>query len=155
MTTTENVLRARVDDLPGLAGASFGPSSWRTVTAEEVRAFADLTGDHNPIHLDEAAGAASPFGTTIVHGYFTLSLIVPLMAEVFVVEEVGTGVNYGLNKLRFPAPVPVGSRIRLSGTLSDVTELDGGHQLQVDTTFEVAGAAKPACVAQLVLRYYR
>ncbi|GAA4432371.1 3-hydroxyacyl-thioester dehydratase HtdZ [Georgenia halophila] len=151
----EHVLRASVGELPRLVGKPFGPSAWRTITQDEVQRFADLTGDDNPIHTDEAAGVASPFGTTVVHGYLTLALVVPLMAEVLVVDEVGTGVNYGIDKLRFPAPVPVGSRVRLSGTVADVTEVSGGYQLHADVAFETEGWSKPACVARLVLRYYR
>ncbi len=154
-TTAETRIVSSVDDLPSLAGRAFGPSDWRTVTQEQVNTFADLTGDHNPIHIDAEAAAKTPFGTTIVHGYFTLSLVVPLMAEVFEVTDAGMGVNYGIDKLRFPAPVPVGSRIRLSGTVSDVKDVGGGYQLAVDVVFEVDGGTKPACAATLLLRYYR
>jgi len=145
-----------VDDLSGLAGATFGPSSWREVTQDEVDLFAKVTGDHNPIHLDAEFAAATPFGTRIAHGLLTLSLVVPLMNEVFEVTGAGMGINYGLNKVRFPAPVPVGSRIRVTGEVASVTEVAGnGWQLEVPVTFEVEGSAKPACVAELVLRYYR
>ena len=116
--------------------------------------YAGASNDHNPIHIDAAAAARSPFGTTIVHGYFTVSLVVPLMAEVFEVTDLGTGINYGLDKLRFPAPVPVGSRIRASVRLTEATEVAGGVQAKFDVTFEVEGQAKPACVMTMVVRYY-
>jgi acyl dehydratase len=145
---------ATLEDLPGLVGVPLGPSSWRTVTQEEVQQFADLTGDHNPIHTDAEAGAASPFGTTIVHGYFTLALVVPLMAEIFEMSGVSTGINYGLDKLRFPAPVPVGARIRVGSVITAVDEVAGGRQIHVTSTFEIEGQAKPAAVAEMLLRFY-
>lgn len=141
-------------DLAGSAGRTFGPSSWRQITQDEVDLFARVTGDDNPIHLDAEVAAATPFGTRIAHGLLTLSLVVPLMAEVFDVEDAGMGVNYGLNRVRFPAPVPVGSRIRVSGEVRTASEVAGGVQIEVPVTFEVEDAAKPACVAELVLRYY-
>lgn len=154
---TETVaLSTTVIDLPTLQGVAFGPSSWREVTQDEVDLFARVTGDHNPIHLDAEFAASTPFGTRIAHGLFTLSLVVPLMAEVFEVTDVGMGINYGMNKVRFPAPVPVGSRIRVHGVVSQVTEVPGGGwQIDVPVTFEVEGSEKPAVVAELVLRYYR
>ena len=148
-------LSTAVDDLAALAGAEFGPSSWREVTQEDVNLFATVSGDHNPIHLDADFAAATPFGTRIAHGLLTLSLVVPLMAEVFEVPDAGMGINYGLNKVRFPAPVPVGSRIRVHGSVSSVTEVAGGWQVEVPVTFEIENSVKPACVAELVLRYYR
>jgi acyl dehydratase len=107
-------IRASLTELTGLVGTEFGPSAWREISQEEVGRFAELTGDRNPVHLDPGFAATTPFGGTIVHGYFTLCLVVPLMAEVFEVTGVGVGVNYGLNRLRFPAPVPVGARVRVS-----------------------------------------
>lgn len=141
-------------DLPAAVGRTFGPSSWRTVTQDEVDRFADLTGDHNPIHLDQEYAARTPFGGTIVHGYLTLALVVPLMAELVDVTGVATGVNYGLDRLRFPAPVRVGSRIRVTSTLTEVTEVPGGYQAVFENTFEVEGQAKPAAVAVMIVRYY-
>jgi acyl dehydratase len=148
-------LSLRMDDLATAGGRAFGPSSWREITQDDVDLFARVTGDHNPIHVDADFAAATPFGTRIAHGFLTLSLVVPLMAEVFEVTDAGMGINYGLNKVRFPAPVPVGSRIRVVGEVASVTEVAGGLQLEVPVTFEVEGVAKPACVAELVLRYYR
>lgn len=154
--TDSPTISVAVGDLPSIAGKSFGPTAWREVTQDEVNLYAQVSGDDNPIHLDADFAAATPFGTRIAHGLLTLSLVVPLMREIFEVTEVGMGINYGMNKVRFPAPVPVGSRIRLSGTVASVTEVAGnGYQLETPVTFEVEGSDKPACVAELVLRYYR
>lgn len=156
MTTDPGTrLTTRLDDLPRLTGATFGPSSWRAITQSDVDRYADLSEDRNPIHIDPVAAAATPFGTTIVHGYLTLGLVVPLMAEVFEVTGIGMGINYGLNRLRFPAPVPVGSRVRVTGVVESVTEVAGGYQVEPTVTFEIEGSTKPACVAEMVLRYYR
>jgi acyl dehydratase len=151
----EGILTTPIDDLPTLVGRTFGPSSWRQVTQDEVADFARLTGDDNPVHLDPVFAAGTPFGGTIVHGYLTLSLVVPLMAEVFEVTGMGVGINYGLDRLRFPAPVPVGSRIRVHGEVLAVEEVAGGYQIAPRVTFEIEGGTKPACVADMVLRYYR
>lgn len=151
----ENAVSVTIEELPGLAGRSFGPSDWREVTQEQVDLFAKVSGDDNPIHIDADFAAATPFGTRIVHGLLTLSLVVPHMREVFEITEVGMGINYGLNRVRFPAPVPVGSRIRVRGEVGEVTDLDGGWQIVVPVTFEIEGGTKPVCVAELVLRYYK
>lgn len=150
-----NTLTTSYGDLPSLVGKTFGPSEWRVITQDEVNQYAELSEDRNPIHIDPVAAAATPFGTTIVHGYLTLSLVVPMMDEVFKVTDFGMGINYGLNKLRFPAPVPVGSRVRVSGVVESVTEVPGGYQIEPTVTFEVEGGNKPACVAEMVLRYYK
>jgi acyl dehydratase len=155
MSAASNRLVTSIEDLPSIVGASFGPSEWRVITQDEVNQFAELSEDRNPIHIDPAAAAATPFGTTIVHGYFTLSLVVPMMAEVFDVTDISMGINYGVNKLRFPAPVPVGSRVRVSGVVTAVSEVPGGYQIEPTVTFEVEGGTKPVCVAEMVLRYYR
>ena len=155
MTSEPQVtLTVAVGDLPSVAGSSFGPSSWRAISQAEVSAYADLAGDHNPVHLDEEFARGTPFGGTIVHGYLTLSLVVPLMAEVFEVTGASVGINYGLDRLRFPAPVPVGSRVRVRGEVLEVDEIPGGYQVHPRVTFEIEGAPKPACVADMVLRYY-
>lgn len=143
-----------LSDLTSMVGTTFGPSSWRTVTQEQVDRFAELTGDHNPIHVDPDHAAGTPFGGTIVHGYFTLALVVPLMAEIVEVTGVATGVNYGLDRLRFPAPVRVGSRIRVTSTLTAVTEVPGGYQAVYENTFEAEGGTKPVAVAVMIVRYY-
>lgn len=152
---TATAISVTVDELPALEGSTFGPSSWREVTQEEVDLYAKVSGDDNPIHLDADFAANTPFGTRIAHGLLTLSLVVPLMREVFEVTGVGMGINYGMNKVRFPAPVPVGSRIRVHGRVANVTDVGGGWQIEVPVTFEVEGGDKPACVAELVLRYYK
>lgn len=154
-TAPSGRISVAIDEIPGLAGRTFGPSSWRSITREEVAGFAELSGDRNPVHLDPEFAAGTPFGRTIVHGYLTLSLVVPLMAEVFEVTGAGVGVNYGLDRLRFPAPVPVGSRIRVAGEVLAVEKIAGGYQIAPRVTFEVEGSDKPACVADMVLRYYR
>lgn len=147
-------LSVAISDLPSIEGAAFGPSEWRVITQEEVNDYARLSGDMNPIHIDPEFAATTPYGHTIVHGLFTLSLVVPLMRDIFEVTQVGMGINYGSNKLRFPAPVPVGSRIRVHGVVKSVTEVAGGFQLEVPVTFEVEGGEKPVLVTELVLRYY-
>jgi acyl dehydratase len=152
---TEGILTTPIDDLPSLVGRSFGPSSWREITQAEVVDYARLSGDTNPVHLDPVFAATTPFGGTIAHGYLTLGLVVPLMAEVFTVTGVGVGVNYGLDRLRFPAPVPVGARIRIFGEVLAVEEIAGGYQIAPRVTFEIEGGSKPACVADMLLRYYR
>lgn len=148
-------LTTAVENLPDIAGKTFGPSQWREVTQDEIDLFAKVTGDHNPIHVDPAAAAKTPYGTTIAHGLLTLSLVVPMMAEVFEVTGASMGVNYGLNRLRFPAPVPTGSRVRVTGEVASVDEVAGGYQLVTPITWEIEGGSKPVCVAELVLRYYR
>lgn len=151
----QNKIVASMDELPELTGREFGPSSWHTITQEDILGYAEVSGDHNPIHVDPEVAAQSPFGTVVAHGYLTLSLVVPLMAEVFEIQNVGSGMNYGLDKLRFPAPVPAGGRIRIRGVVTEVQEISGGYQLHVDLTWEGEGIGKPVCFAQQVLRYYR
>lgn len=143
------------NELSSLQGQTFGPSSWREISQDDINVYADLSGDHNPIHVNEEFAAQTPFGGRIAHGLLTLSLVVPHLQEVFKVTGAGMGINYGLNRVRFPAPVPSGARIRVSGEVAEVTELEGGYQLVVPVTFEVEGGAKPVCVAEFVLRYYK
>ncbi len=148
-------LSVAIGDLPSIQGSAFGPSDWLEITQEQVNEYARLSGDMNPIHIDPEFAASTPYGGTIVHGLFTLSLVVPLMADIFEVTDVGMGINYGSNKLRFPAPVPVGSRVRLRGVVSSVTEVPGGFQVEVPVTVEVEGGEKPVLATELVLRFYR
>ena len=151
MTTLVNGL----DELKKLAGADLGHSGWLEITQERVNTFADATDDHQWIHVDPARAAAGPFRTTIAHGYLTLSLLIPLFSELLEIKGISMGINYGLNKVRFPAPVPVGSRIRLGGTIAAVEDAGGGAvQVTLDFTVEVEGGAKPACIAQGIYRYY-
>jgi len=143
-----------LDDLRAKVGTHLGYSSWHTVTQEEVNLFAEATGDHQWIHVDPERAPAGPFGTTIGHGYFTLSLGPVLLAEIVAVDGPRFAVNYGLNRVRFPAPVPVGSKLRCGASLETVEQIDGGCQVDLKLTFEVEGAAKPSCVADVVFRYY-
>jgi acyl dehydratase len=137
-------------------GAEFGPSSWIDVPQEKIQAFADATGDHQFIHVDPERAAQTPFGGTIAHGYLTLSLLPAMSYEVIPHEEGdGMGLNYGLNRLRFPAPVPSGSRVRGSFHVDTVDEQDWGHQVTMTATVERDGGEKPVCVAEVVFRYYR
>jgi acyl dehydratase len=142
-------------EVPGLVGQELGTSDWHEVTQEHVNQFAEATGDHQWIHVDvERAKAESPFGGPIAHGYLTLSLLAPLSSQVLVVTDTVMGVNYGLNKVRFPAPVPVGSKVRLSASLKEVQEFAGGLQLTLSATIEREGGEKPVCIAEPVYRYY-
>jgi acyl dehydratase len=151
MTVTANGL----DELKGMAGTDLGHTGWLEITQDRVNAFADATGDHQWIHVDREKAAAGPFGGTIAHGFLTLSLVIPLFGELAEVRGVSMGINYGLNKVRFPAPVPVGSKIRLAARLGAVEDAGvNAVQAVVDFTVEVEGGDKPACVAQAVYRYY-
>ncbi|MET7542643.1 MaoC family dehydratase [Streptomyces sp. NPDC005507] len=150
MTVTVNGL----DELKSLAGAELGTSDWIDITQDRINGFADATEDHQWIHTDPERAAAGPFGAPIAHGYLTLSLFIPLFTGVLDVQGVSTKVNYGLNKVRFPAPVPVGSRIRLVARLTAVDEVAGGLQITVDGTVEIEGGTKPAAVLQSLSRFY-
>jgi acyl dehydratase len=134
-------------------GEHLGWSDWTTVTQEQVNLFADATGDHQWIHVDPERAKSGPFGGPIAHGYLTLSLIPVLMAGMVHVDGVRMGVNYGANKIRFPAPVPVGSRIRMGCEIIDVTDVPSGVQVVTRNTVEVDGGDKPACVVEAVSRY--
>ena len=135
-------------------GDEFGPSSWIDVTQERINGFADATGDHQWIHVDPERAAQGPFGTTIGHGYLTLSLIPVMSYEVLPHEEGGMGINYGVNRVRFPAPVPVGSRVRGTFRVESVGEADWGSQSTLNVTIEREGGDKPVCVAEVVFRHY-
>ncbi|MFF0089615.1 MaoC family dehydratase [Streptomyces canus] len=150
MSVTVNGL----DELKKLTGSDLGTSEWIEVTQERINTFADATGDHQWIHVDPEKAAAGPFGAPIAHGYLTLSLFIPLFTELLDVQGVTTKVNYGLNKVRFPSPVKVGSRIRLVAKLTDVEEVPGGVQVTVDGAIEIEGGAKPAAVLQSLSRFY-
>jgi acyl dehydratase len=137
-------------------GDSFGPSSWIDVPQDKIQAFADATGDQQWIHTDPPRAAEGPFGTTIAHGYLTLSLL-PVMSYEVVPRDPDTrmGVNYGLNRVRFPAPVPVGSRVRGRFEVVSVDDADWGAQVTMTATVERDGGEKPVCVAEIVFRQYR
>ncbi|CAN5378343.1 3-hydroxyacyl-thioester dehydratase HtdZ [soil metagenome] len=143
-----------VDGLVAASGEELGSSDWVTISQEEVNLFADATGDHQWIHVDPEKAASGPFGTTIAHGFLTLSLLPRLMHQIYTVEGIKLAINYGLNKVRFPAPVPVGSKVRATSTLTDTQDVGNGTvQVTVTTVIEIEGAAKPACVAESILRY--
>lgn len=145
---------AHLTDLKALVGQDIGCSGWMQVDQPRINQFAQATGDHQWIHIDPVRAAAGPFGTPIAHGFLTLSLLPALFETAFAIDDVRMGVNYGLNRVRFMSPVPVGSRVRGRFRLVSYEVLEGGAQLTVDATIELEGAAKPACVAQTVSRRY-
>ncbi|MPZ79190.1 MAG: MaoC family dehydratase [Actinophytocola sp.] len=141
-------------ELAALVGRDLDPGEWHVITQDRVDMFADATGDHQWIHVDPVRAAAGPFGATIAHGYLTLSLIIPLWTDMVRIENVRVAVNYGLDKVRFPTPVPVGAKVRLHARLSAVEELTADSvQASVAFTMELAGAEKPAVAARAVYRY--
>jgi acyl dehydratase len=149
-------MNVHIDDLADLVGKDLGTSEWITVSQDRIDTFADATDDHQWIHVDAEKAAQGPFGTTIAHGYLTLALFIPLFSGLLDVAGVTTKVNYGLNKVRFPAPVRVDSRIRLAATITGVGDVTGdGVQITLDGVIEIEDSAKPACVLQSVLRFYR
>ena len=150
MTTTINGIAGLKD----YVGKHLGYSEWTTITQEQVNAFADATDDHQWIHVDVERAKAGPFKAPIAHGYLTLSLGPALSPQIYTVSGVAMGVNYGANKIRFPAPVPVGSRLRLGAKLLTLEEIAGGVQVTMEYAFEVEGAPKPSCVAEVVFRMY-
>lgn len=149
MTTT-----VPLEDLPGLEGADLGASSWVAITQDRIDRFADASDDHQWIHTDPERAKGGPFGGPIAHGYLTLALVIPLWTELLDVTGVTTKVNYGLNKVRFPTPVPAGSEIRALGKLATVEQVSGGVQITGEITIELKDGDKPACVAQPVFRFY-
>ncbi|HEX9031350.1 MAG TPA: MaoC family dehydratase [Streptosporangiaceae bacterium] len=143
------------DELEASVGEELGPTEWLTIDQDRVNGFADVTEDHQWIHVDAERAAAGPFGGTIAHGFLTLSLLPHLTSALRGVEGVRMGVNYGLNKVRFPAPVRVGSRIRARAeTVSAERTPDGAVQVVNRVTIEIEGGSKPACVADMVSRFY-
>ncbi len=148
-----------LSEFSSLVGQQIGTSDWQDIDQKRIDLFADATGDHQWIHVDPERSASGPFGSTIAHGYLTLSLAPALLQQVITVEGMSFGVNYGCNKVRFPSPVPVGSRVRMGVTVGSVEEVsggtEGGVQVIFDLVIEIEGAPKPACVSQVVYRYYR
>ena len=143
-----------LDAVRAAAGTHLGYSDWTEITQQRVDDFADATGDHQWIHVDPArARAESPFGGPIAHGYLTLSVSNELLPQVVEVRGISMGVNYGVDKVRFPAPVPVGSRVRAGAELTAVSEVTGGVQAHLTITIEVDGSPKPACVIEAISRY--
>ena len=151
MTTTVKSL----DDFHGMVDQHLGYSPWHVVDQHQVDLFADATGDHQWIHVDPERAKAGPFGGPIAHGYLTLSLAPVLLGQLLHVEGISMAVNYGCNKVRFVSPVPVGQEVRCGASVASVEDVAGGLQIALDLTFEVKDAPKPACVAQVVFRYYR
>jgi acyl dehydratase len=143
-----------IDGLKEIVGEHLGYSPYVEITQEQVNTFADATGDHQWIHVDVERAKQGPFGGPIAHGYLTLSLGPMLSPQIFGVTGISMGVNYGAGKVRFPSPVPVGSKLRLGATLLSVEDVPGGAQVTMEFTFEVEGAAKPSCVAEVIFRYY-
>jgi acyl dehydratase len=141
-------------DVADLAGTDLGYTDWTEITQEQVNTFADATGDHQWIHTDPERAKDGPFGGAIAHGFLTLSLAVTFWTELFDVEGVSTKVNYGLDKVRFISPVKVGSRVRMTAVIAEVTEVAGGYQFAVDQTIEIEGGTKPAVVARGLYRFY-
>ena len=139
-----------LDEFEQAVGTHLGYSSWHTITQEQINLFAEATGDHQWIHTDPARAATGPFGTTIAHGYLTLSLVPMLVWQIYTVKGLAMGVNYGSDKVRFPSPVPVGSRLRAGAELLELTRDPRGAQATVRVTIEREGADKPACVAETV-----
>lgn len=149
-----SVVVGNAEEIHALVGEEMGTSPWVEVTQDQIDGFADVTGDHQWIHTDPERAASGPFGTTIAHGYLTLSLLVPLLEEVMVVKNRTSSINYGLDKVRFPAPVPSGARVRISATLAEATDVESGVQVKVDCLFQVEDQERPACVARAVLRHH-
>jgi acyl dehydratase len=143
-----------VTELPALKGRDLGSSRWVEVTQEQVSTFATLTGDEQWIHVDTDRAKDGPFGTTIAHGFFVLSRSTGFLYELLEVRGGSQILNYGLNRVRFTAPTPVGSRIRMALKVTDVAEVAGGYQVTFGLTFEREGQEKPVCVAELLFRYY-
>lgn len=140
------------EELTAATGEALGTSEWLEITQERVNQFADATSDHQWIHVDVERAEQGPFGGPVAHGYLTLSLLPKLNAETYRLEGVRMGINYGLNKVRFPSPVLVGSRVRASTRLDDVTDVSQGVQLTIAATIEIEGSDKPACVAESLSR---
>ncbi|HEU4543363.1 MAG TPA: MaoC family dehydratase [Jiangellaceae bacterium] len=144
---------ATVADLPDLEGVHLGSSSWHEISQDQINQFADATGDHQWIHIDPERAAAGPFGATIAHGYLTLSVIPALLGDLLQVEGAAQAINYGLDKVRFPAPVPVGSRIRLTVAVEEVEQVPAGYQVAIAATVECDASPKPACAARVLYRF--
>ena len=141
-------------ELPGLVGQRLGPTEWREMTQERVNEFADVTEDHNYIHVDPERAKESPFGGTIAHGYLSVAMLAPISQQLLEVDDAKTSVNYGMDRLRFPAPLRVGAQFRGAGEVVEVTDIKGGMQVKVTLTLEVRDQERPALVADCLFRYY-
>ena len=144
----------KLSDLQAMVGQHVAVSDWITIDQQRIDLFADATGDHQWIHVDPARAAAGPFGATVAHGFLTLSLLPEMGISAFELRDARMGVNYGLNRVRFPAPVPVGSRLRGHFKLLSYEAIEGGAQLTMEITMEREGSAKPVCIAESVSRRY-
>jgi len=153
--TALGTLTTTIAELPHQVGQKLGPTEWQAMPQEDVNLFADLTDDHNFIHVDPERARHTPFRGTIAHGFLTLSMLGSISQELLKVSDAATSINYGLNKVRFPAPLPVGVEFRGYGSVVDVTEIDGGTQVTASFTIEMKDQRKPALVAECLLRYYR
>jgi acyl dehydratase len=158
MSTQESPAGAGLQtDVTGLAahvGAELGPTEWQEMTQERVNDFADVTDDHNPIHVDPEFAKKTPFGGTIAHGFLTLSMLAPISQRLLNVTGATASINYGTDKVRFPAPLPVGAQFRGHGVLTEVADVKGGVQAKATFTIEVKGAPKPALVAECLFRFF-
>jgi acyl dehydratase len=143
-----------IDELKKYEGQALGASEWHEITQKDIDAFADVTGDHQWIHVDPERAKDTPFGGTIAHGYYTLSLAPRFTEQILSLEGFAFAVNYGLNKVRFPAPMPVGGKVRMRGKVAGVEDISGGAQLTLELTFEREGGDKPVCVAETLARVY-
>ena len=141
-------------ELKQAEGQDLGTSDWHEVTQEAIDAFADVTGDHQWIHVDRERAKQTPFGGTIAHGYYTLALAPMLNEQIFGLRGFAFAVNYGLNRVRFPAPLPVGERVRMHAKLKALEDVPGGAQITLECTFELDGGDKPVCVAETLARVY-
>ena len=141
-------------EFAAMKGEHLGHSPWREVTQKQIDLFAEATGDHQWIHVDPERAKETPFGGTIAHGYYTLSLAPRFSEQIFKLEGFAYAVNYGLNKVRFPAPLPVGGKVRMKAKVASVEPIQGGAQLALELTFEHEGGAKPVCVAETLARVY-
>ena len=143
-----------LEELKAAEGEELGVSGWHEVGQKDIDAFADVTGDHQWIHVDPERAKDTPFGGTIAHGYYTLSLAPRFTEQILSLEGFAFAVNYGLNKVRFPAPMPVGGKVRMRGKVVGVEDISGGAQLTLELTFEREGGDKPVCVAESLARAY-
>ena len=142
------------EELVASLGREIGPGEWLEIGQDRIDGFADVTGDHQWIHVDVERAKETPFGGTIAHGYYTLSLAPMFSEQIVGFEGFAFGINYGLDKVRFPAPLPVGSKVRMRGRVASVEDIAGGAQLTLELTFEREGGDKPVCVAQALSRVY-
>jgi len=143
-----------LDQLRSVIGEELGPSGWLEVDQKRIDLFADASDQRHWMHVDQEKAAAGPFGSTVAHGYLTLSLLPSFYPMLFLVDGVDMGINYGVNRVRFPSPVPTGSRLRATARITEVTDVPGGAQVTTVVTVERQGGDKPVCVAESISRYY-